>query len=119
MDQFKRTYFEECDDRIQEAEEGLSRMQDGDTSAETVDQVFRAIHSIKGGAGAFAFTEIVEFSHEFETVLDYVRDGRLQPDREICTTFLRSNDVVAEMLGIEQDGQKIPDGMGHELLSDL
>ncbi|GEM_PF-4220988 len=47
FDQFKQTYFEECEDRIQEAEEGLTVMLDGGADDGVVNQVFRAIHSIK------------------------------------------------------------------------
>lgn len=119
QDQFKQTYFEECDDRIQEAEDGLSQMLDGEASSDIVDQVFRAIHSIKGGAGAFAFTQIVAFSHEFETVLDDVREGKLIPDRTMCTVFLRANDVVADMLSREQRGEAIPDDLGADILVEL
>ncbi len=119
MDQFKQTYFEECEDRIQDAEEGLSLMLDGNASGGTIDQVFRAIHSIKGGAGAFAFTRIVDFSHEFETVLDFVREGALEPDRDMCTMFLRANDIVAEMLGQEQAGATISEELGADILKEL
>lgn len=119
MDQFKQTYFEECEDRIQDAEEGLSLMLDGNEERGTVDRVFRAIHSIKGGAGAFAFTRIVDFSHEFETVLDFVREGTLEPDRDMCTLFLRANDIVAEMLAQEQAGASIPEELGAEILKEL
>lgn len=118
-DQFKQTYFEECEDRIQEAEEGLSVMLDGELDGGAVDQVFRAIHSIKGGAGAFAFEKIVEFSHEFETVLDFVREGELSPDRDMCTVFLRANDIVADMIATEQAGQEIADDCGAEVLVEL
>ena len=54
MEEFKLTYFEECEDRLEEAEQGLSLMLDEKADNETIDMVFRAIHSIKGGAGAFA-----------------------------------------------------------------
>lgn len=119
QEQFKQTYFEECEDRIQEAEEGLSLMLDGQCDSDTVNQVFRGIHSIKGGAGAFAFEQIVEFAHQFETALDYVREGKLQPDRDMCNTFLRANDIVAEMLNMERSGQSIEAGYGGDILQEL
>lgn len=119
QDQFKQTYFEECEDRIQDAEDALSQMLEGNFDSETVDLVFRSVHSIKGGAGAFAFEQIVKFAHEFETVLDFVREGRLDPDREMCNLFLRSNDVVAEMLETERQGNEIAPDFGQELLTQL
>ena len=118
-DRFKLTYFEECEDRIIEAEEGLSRMQEGDTSSDTINQVFRAIHSIKGGAGAFAFDQIVNFSHQFETALDFVREERLEPDRNLCDLFLRANDIVASMIEMEKAGEQIEQDYGSEIRIEL
>lgn len=93
----------------------LEAQGDGDT----IDLVFRAIHSIKGGAGAFAFEEIVKFSHSFETVLDFVREGRLDPDRDMCDLFLRANDIVAAMIDMERSNQPIEEGFGAEILEKL
>jgi two-component system, chemotaxis family, sensor kinase CheA len=42
-----------------------------------VHAIFRAVHSIKGGAGVFGFAELIEFAHVFETVMDEVRKGNL------------------------------------------
>ncbi len=119
QDQFKNTYFEECDDRIQEAEEGLSLMMEGARDTDTINLVFRAIHSIKGGAGAFAFNDVVDFSHEFETVLDYVREGKLTPDRDMCNLFLRANDIVAEMINTVRNNNEIQSNFGNDILTDL
>tara|TARA_Y100000590_G_scaffold469175_1_gene655347 strand:+ start:37476 stop:39596 length:2121 start_codon:yes stop_codon:yes gene_type:complete len=119
FDQFKQTYFEECEDRIQEAEEGLTVMLDGGADDGVVNQVFRAIHSIKGGAGAFGFDTIVGFAHQFETTLDLVREGALSPDREMCTLFLHANDIVADMLSREQNDEEIPSDLGQDVLAAL
>jgi len=116
---FKQTYFEECEDRIQEAEEGLSKMLDGDRDSETINQVFRGIHSIKGGAGAFGFDKVVEFAHHFETTLDLIREGKLDPDREMCELFLRANDIVQTMIAYERTGQTIEDDLGSDILVEL
>lgn len=118
-DRFKATYFEECEDRIAEAEDGLSSMMDGDCSEDTVNQVFRAIHSIKGGAGAFGFKEIVDFSHDFETTLDLVREGKLSPDRTMCDLFLSANDIVADMIEKEKSGKDIDEGFGKDIREKL
>ena len=119
FDQFKQTYFEECEDRIQEAEDGLTVMLDGGADDGVVNQVFRAIHSIKGGAGAFGFDTIVRFAHHFETTMDLVREGTLSPDREMCTLFLHATDIVANMLSREQNGDDIPADLGQDVLVSL
>jgi len=118
-ERFKATYFEECEDRMAEAEEGLSAMLDGAYDLETVNLVFRAIHSVKGGAGAFGFNEIVNFAHDFETTLDYVREGKLTPDRAMCDLFLSANDIVADMIEQEKSGQAIDPDMGKDIRQEL
>jgi two-component system chemotaxis sensor kinase CheA len=119
MDQFKQTYFEECEDRIGDAEEALSEMQSGSDDPDTINRVFRAVHSIKGGAGAFGFTQIVNFTHHFETVMDKVRTGEITPQRELIDVFLRANDIVQSMISKEQSGEEIPAEYGQEILDEL
>ena len=74
------TFFEEAEELLESLAEGLAAMQAGDHEAETLNSVFRAVHSIKGGAGAFKMTELVGFAHHFETVLDAVRSNALNLD---------------------------------------
>ena len=77
MDAIKQTYFQECEELLGDLERGLLSLQDGDGDNETINAVFRAVHSAKGGAGAFGFEALVAFSHVVETALDEMRSGRL------------------------------------------
>jgi len=61
MAAIKQTFFQECEEQLGELEIGLLVLQDGDTDPETVNAVFRAVHSIKGGAGAFNLRRIGAF----------------------------------------------------------
>ncbi len=67
-------------------------MEAGARDTETVNAVFRAVHSIKGGAGAFALNDLVTFTHRFETVLDAIRSGALRPDPPVMQVLQRSAD---------------------------
>ncbi|MHB8284921.1 MAG: Hpt domain-containing protein, partial [Caulobacteraceae bacterium] len=53
MEEIKQTFFQECEEQLAELEAGLLAMEEGQTDSETVNAVFRAVHSVKGGAGAF------------------------------------------------------------------
>ncbi len=77
MAAIRKTFFEECEEQLAELESGLMAMNEGTADRETVNAVFRAVHSIKGGAGAFKLTDLVAFAHTFETTLDYIRSDRL------------------------------------------
>lgn len=96
MDAIKATYFQECDELLASLEEGLLALQAGDADSDTINAVFRAVHSVKGGAGAFGFEQMVEFAHVFETSLDEMRSGRLDPDANVIKTMLRASDVLAD-----------------------
>src|SRR5262249_1142859 len=60
--------------------------------------VFRAVHSVKGGAGAFALEALVRFAHTFETTLDKVRSGKLKADEPVLKVLLRATDVLADLV---------------------
>ena len=101
------TFFQECEEQLAALEEGLLTMEEGDTSAETVNAVFRAVHSIKGGAGAFKLTALVNFAHVFETALDKVRSGALAPDAAAMKLFLRAADILSDLVAEERQGNII------------
>ena len=72
-DELKQTFFEETKEGLEAIDAGLTDIRDGSESDDTVNAVFRAIHSAKGGAGVFGFEDLVKFAHVFETVLDAIR----------------------------------------------
>ena len=114
LDEFKATYFDECSELLTELEEQFMAIEEGDHDPERLNAVFRAIHSIKGGAGAFGFTALVEFAHSFETLLDFVRDGRVELNEDVTALCIRSSDLVADFVSAAQDERDLEDGYGAE-----
>lgn len=112
LDDFRITYFEECAELLLDLEEQFAAISAGDHSNERLNAVFRAVHSIKGGGGAFGFTRLVAFAHAFETLLDQLRDGRVALDAEILKLCLRGNDVIADFVGAAQLGADPRPGHG-------
>ncbi|WP_031556343.1 chemotaxis protein CheA [Parvularcula oceani] len=121
MEEIRQTFFIECEELLENLESGLLAMNEGEADEETVNSVFRAVHSIKGGAGAFALENLVAFAHKFETTLDEVRAGRLEPSAEVMNVFLRSADVLSDLVTAAQEGADTPseaaDGLIGELLA--
>jgi two-component system chemotaxis sensor kinase CheA len=97
------TFFQECEEQLAELESGLLAMEAGETDSETINAVFRAVHSVKGGAGAFSLDDLVRFAHGFETALDEVRAGRLEPTAEALKVLLRAADVLADLVRSARD----------------
>lgn len=104
MAEIKASFFVECAELLEGLEEGLLLLQDGSNDPETVNAVFRAVHSIKGGAGAFGLDALVHFAHRFETVLDAARSGTLILDGETVLLFLRAADLLADHVSAARDG---------------
>ena len=75
MAAIRETFFQECGEQLAEIETAWPRSTTASADAETVNAVFRAVHSIKGGAGAFKLDRLVRFAHAFET------SARLDPHR--------------------------------------
>jgi len=104
MEEIRQTFFVECGELLEAMEAGLLAMQDGDDDPETVNAVFRAAHSIKGGAGAFAYTDLVRFAHKFESILDEIRSNRLEASRPVVDVMLRASDVLGDLVRVAQSG---------------
>jgi two-component system chemotaxis sensor kinase CheA len=104
MAEIRLTFFQECEEQLAALENGLMGMQEGNSDSELVNAVFRAVHSIKGGAGAFKLNALVSFAHVFETALDKVRSGALTPDADAMKLFLRAADALADLVASSRDG---------------
>lgn len=122
MDQMaaiRETFFQECDEQLTTLEAGLITMEEGDTSSDTVNAVFRAVHSIKGGAGAFKLNELVGFAHVFETALDKVRSGTLAPDADLLKLMLKSVDVLSDLVSASREGGEVSPDIGASVIEEF
>ncbi|WJW76423.1 chemotaxis protein CheA [Thiohalobacter sp. IOR34] len=104
MSQFHQVFFEESFEGLENMESALLSLGQGEADPELINTIFRAAHSIKGGSGTFGFTEIAEFTHVMETLLDEMRDGRREVTGEAVDLLLESVDVVRDMLAAVRDG---------------
>jgi two-component system, chemotaxis family, sensor kinase CheA len=119
LDQLKGTFFDECSEALQQIELGLSDLREGTASDDTINAVFRSVHSVKGGAGIFGFDDLVKFAHVFETVLDAMRGGKLPSSQDIIDTLLQANDVLSDLIGMSRSGEAIPADYGAECRAGL
>ena len=108
LDEIQAIFFEECAEGLVAAENGLSAMADGDISAETIASVFRAVHSIKGGSGAFGHAALLAFSHRFENVLDEIRAGRIPASAGVVKEMLSAFDLLSDHVTAAQEQSAPP-----------
>lgn len=98
METFRQTYLEESFEGLDVMETGLLNLVPGTPDSEKINEIFRAAHSIKGGAGTFGFSEISGFTHVLETLLDEMRDMKRDVTEDATAVMLESVDVLRGIL---------------------
>ena len=115
LTQFHDVFFEESFEGLEIMESGLLNLSAGCDDMEPINDIFRAAHSIKGGAGTFGFNKISEFTHDLETLLDQMRDGRSPVTDEAVELLLLSVDCLKDMFKALVDKVEIDDEVSTEL----
>lgn len=100
MTEIRLTFFEECDEQIVALDEGLDALRTGTGDAETIGVVYRAVHSIKGGAASFDLHELSRFAKMFEGVLAEIRAERLAPDAGTHDLLARARGVLLHLVEV-------------------
>ncbi len=98
MSQFLATFYEESFEGLDIMETELLALDVGQADLETINTIFRAAHSIKGGSGTFGLNDVANFTHVMETLLDEMRDGKREVTQHAVNILLESVDVLREML---------------------
>jgi two-component system chemotaxis sensor kinase CheA len=109
IEEIQDIFFQECEEGLTQTEAGLLAIQSGQHNSETINTVFRAVHSIKGGSGAFGFTGLQHFTHHFETLLDQLRDGRHVLTQPLIEALLGAFDMLTDHVSAIRGEKPIPD----------
>ncbi|SFW62558.1 chemotaxis protein CheA [Luteibacter sp. UNCMF366Tsu5.1] len=117
--QFHKAFHEESLDGLDAMEQALLALDEGSDDPELINVVFRAAHSIKGGAATFGFTDVAAFTHVAENLMDEVRSGRRPMEKAVVELLLRSGDTVRDMLSLSMAGQPAATPESQALLAEL
>jgi two-component system, chemotaxis family, sensor kinase CheA len=98
MDEVLPTFIAESEEVLRDLEAGLLACSQGQTDAETINLLFRAVHTLKGSAGLFGLDGIVTFVHGAETTLDQVRQGHIPMEPLLVSILLRCKDHIEFLL---------------------
>jgi len=99
LEQFYAIFFEEASELLVDMETHLLELNIESPDLEELNAIFRAAHSIKGGAGAFGFTDMTETTHMLESLLDKLRKGEMAVNSQMIDVFLQSGDLLKRQLG--------------------
>lgn len=106
MDSNQSRFAEDALDLLNELDEGLLQLETNPQATAPLEQVFRTMHTIKGGANMFGFGKIGELAHHLETLYDLVRQGKMQVSDGLISITLHAFDKVRDLLK-EKDATKI------------
>ena len=98
LSQFSQVFFEESLEGLESMESELLKLDVNEPEDESINTIFRAAHSIKGGSATFGFTQVANYTHQLETLLDEIRDGRRQMTSEHQDMLLLSVDLLRNMI---------------------
>jgi len=106
MDNFQKKFVEEATDLINNLEEAVLALEKDISNNELIGEVFRIMHSLKGGGGMFGFDDISNFTHNLETIYDEVRTGGLKITDDLMSITFSSVDHLRSLL--DPDALKDP-----------
>jgi two-component system chemotaxis sensor kinase CheA len=112
MDEILSVFSVEAREQLDAMEAGLMQLEQGDRDPETINAVFRAAHTIKGGAGVVEIHSVEKFTHVLENVLDRLRNGEIEVSGDMISALLLGCDHIGALLGVVQAGDMEP---GEEL----
>jgi len=109
MSQFYQVFFDEAAEHLAAMESLLLVIDPAAATADDLNAVFRAAHSIKGGAATFGFTDMTNLTHVLETLLDRVRKNEIALTREMVDAFLQAGDAIRGQLEAHRGGVGLAD----------
>src|SRR5690554_6544838 len=112
---FYDTFFEKAEELLADMERYLLELDVDEPDGEQLNAIFRAAHSIKGGAGTFGFDVLQKTTHLFENLLDYARKGELELRRDLIDIFLETKDMLSDQLSAYRNGEE-PDQEAFEYI---
>ena len=107
MSQFFAIFFEEAEEHLASMESLLLKLDVAQPDPDDLNAIFRAAHSIKGGAGTFGFGDMAEVTHVLENLLDKLRKSTLVLTQEMVDAFLSAGDVLKSQLDFHRGGSAV------------
>ena len=116
---FHKTFFEESFENLETMEQALLCLDVAAFDAEVINTIFRAAHSIKGGAATFGFAAVASFTHHAETLLDQMRSGARALAQADIDLLLRAGDTMRNLLTAARDASEIDAALVAQVQADL
>ncbi|WP_428773770.1 Hpt domain-containing protein, partial [Vibrio sp.] len=119
MEQLRKMFYEECRENLEVLEGVLLNLEPATVDMEQINTIFRAAHSIKGGAATFNLLDISEFTHSVEAYLDLVRNEQLSLTIESIDLLLKAGDCINSMLAGHESGGDVDAELKQQVSAEL
>lgn len=119
LEAFLEAFFEESAELLATLESGLLRVEKGHSSADLVDELFRAAHTLKGNAATFGFRDVVSVTHRLETLLAQARESGGRLDQRAVGVMISTVDGVGAMMACLRENRAVPPDDVRRLIDDL
>ncbi len=106
MLEHQQKFAEQVTEMLNELEHSLLIFEKNTQDLTLIDGIFRTMHTIKGSAGMFGFTHIVELSHKIESIYSEIQKGKIIPDEHIINVTFRSADLILKLLHVGANPDK-------------
>ncbi len=100
-----KDFFSEANGQVEALEQNVLVLENDPSNHDAIDEIFRAAHTLKGGSGTVEMTELAQFTHLVEDVLDGIRSGKAKADESLIDALLASIDVIKAMLDARANGR--------------
>jgi two-component system chemotaxis sensor kinase CheA len=112
LDSARATFFTESGEMLDEMERCLLALEDNPSDSETMNALFRSVHTVKGSSGMFGFNDVMKFTHVVENLLDSLRQGTLHFVPDMSGVLLKSHDHIQELLAFAHEKMDEPLSVG-------
>ncbi|MBN1769600.1 MAG: chemotaxis protein CheA [Prolixibacteraceae bacterium] len=103
IDQLRASFIEETRDLINELEDVLLSIEIDSVDSDTIDQIFRSVHTIKGSGGMLGFDKVLEVTHDLEDIYDKVRAGAMPFSLDLKDISLETIDIIKQLLATNEN----------------
>ncbi len=115
ISQFSQIFFDEVEELLDDLERLVLTVDIETPDSEDINSIFRIAHSIKGGAATFGFSDLIDITHELESMLDKIRHGELKFTSRHQEILLQSRDV----LKMQIDGLRLNKSVDNEKIAEV
>jgi two-component system chemotaxis sensor kinase CheA len=104
-----KDFFSEAQQQVDTLEQNILVLENEGTNPDAVDEIFRAAHTLKGGAATVEMMELSHFTHLVEDALDAIRGKQIEVNEDVVDVLLEAIDIIKAMLGKRMDGEVYED----------